>query len=283
MKSPKEPSLTKEEKRRVKALKRQQQQLSEMSKLNIPVKKPPGPIITRNSSSDLTVLCVRYGTRYGRDYVERLRNMVSRNLSLDYEFVCLTDDQHPIEGVRSIVQPAKNYQKLWWHKVHMFDSGLDLGRRVLYFDLDVLIHSNIDRLINNYENQFLGIRDFNRKFHPAWKNLNSSVMSWTHGREHRIYDDFITDISSATRLHGDQDWIWRHSKDRIEFWPDQWIQSYKWEIRSKSDLTLGTATRTRNFKTISNVVPPKDCSVVVFHGDPKPEDIADPFVVDNWL
>lgn len=276
-------SLTKEEKRRIKALKRQQQQLSEMARLNLPSKRPPGPVITRTSSRDLTVLCVKFGTKYDRDYVERLRNMVSRNLTLDHEFVCLTDDKHSIEGVRSIVQEPKNYRHLWWHKVHMFDSGLELGRRVLYFDLDVIIHDNIDRLVTNYQDQFLGIRDFNRKFHPGWKHLNSSVMSWTHGCEHSVYDDFISDIPAATRLHGDQDWIWRHSKDRIEFWPDQWIQSYKWEIRSKSDLTLGTATRTRNFKTISNVVPPKDCSVVVFHGDPKPEDIADPFVVDNWL
>ena len=45
------------------------------------------------------VLCVRFGYRYGRDYVERLRNMVSRNLTLPYEFVCLTDDKIPIEGV----------------------------------------------------------------------------------------------------------------------------------------------------------------------------------------
>lgn len=282
MKSPSDVSLTKDEKRRLKALKRQQQQLSGMVGSDLPYKKPPGPVITRTSSRDLTVLCVKFGTKYGRDYVERLRNMVARNLTLDYEFVCLTDDKHSIDGVRSIVQEPKDYRHLWWHKVHMFDSGLELGRRVLYFDLDVIIHDNIDRLILEYQNQFLGIRDFNRKFHPSWKHLNSSVMSWTHGQEHRVYDDFLSDIPAAVKLHGDQDWIWRHSKERIEFWPDQWIQSYKWEIRSKSDLTLGTATRTRNFKTISNIVPPKDCSVVVFHGDPKPEDIIDPFVVDNW-
>ena len=50
----------------------------------------------------IRILCVRFGNRYGRDYVERLRNMVARHITIPYEFVCLTDDQHPIEGVRSI-------------------------------------------------------------------------------------------------------------------------------------------------------------------------------------
>ena len=70
----------------------------------------------------VTVLCVKFGNKYGRDYVERLRDMVARNLTLPYEFVCFTDDNHPIEGVRSIVYPCQSYKALWWHKVHMFDE-----------------------------------------------------------------------------------------------------------------------------------------------------------------
>jgi len=84
----------------------------------------------------LTVLCVRFGTKYGREYVERLRNMAARHIKVPYEFVCLTDDINPIQGVRSIVQPLAGYHRLWWHKVHMFDSGLPLSGRILYFDLD---------------------------------------------------------------------------------------------------------------------------------------------------
>ena len=30
----------------------------------------------------LTVLCVRFGNKYGREYVERLRNMVSRHMTI---------------------------------------------------------------------------------------------------------------------------------------------------------------------------------------------------------
>ena len=79
----------------------------------------------------ISVLCVRFGTRYGREYVERLRNMVARHLTVPYEFFCLTDDQHPIDGVHSIVRPNEGYAKGWWHKVHMFDPELGLRGRVL--------------------------------------------------------------------------------------------------------------------------------------------------------
>ena len=134
----------------------------------IGVEQPPAPIVVHSNAESIAVLCVRFGTRYGREYVERLRNMVSRHLTVPYEFFCLTDDQHPIDGVRSIVRPNEGYAKGWWHKVHMFDPGLGLCGRVLYFDLDVVIHQNIDKLVLGYDREFLGIRDFNRKFNPQW-------------------------------------------------------------------------------------------------------------------
>jgi hypothetical protein len=83
------------------------------------------------------------------------------------------------------------------------------------------------------------------------------------------------------RLQGDQDWIWKVAKNRIKFWPNEWIQSYKWEIRSRDELVDRTGRR--GFKTIrSDINPHPECAVAVFHGEPNPADINDKFVVDNW-
>jgi hypothetical protein len=244
-------------------------------------KEVEAALSTIDSNTPVTILCVRFGTRYGREYVERLRNMVSRHLTVPYEFVCLTDDNHPIPGVRSIVQPNAGYARGWWHKVHMFDPTLSLRGRILYFDLDVVIHNNIDKLATIYPTQFLGIHDFNRAFHANWMNLNSSVMAWVHGSQNHIWNQFKEDPRAAQRLPGDQDWIWKTSKDRIKFWPKDWIQSYKWEVRKREELTVINGKR--QFKSINHSVEINpDCCVTVFHGDPKPQDVQDKFVVDNW-
>ena len=228
----------------------------------------------------LTVLCVRFGDKYGREYVERLRNMVARHLSLPYEFACLTDDPTPIDGVRSIVQPSARYGQGWWHKVHMFDPSLPLQDRILYFDLDVVINDRIDKLVQNYTTEFLGIRDFNRKFHPTWNILNSSAMSWIAGTQNDIWERFLTDKTTALRMHGDQDWIWHVAHDKITFWPDAWLLSYKWEIRSRDEVNF--AARPRTFSIVREVEVPAECCVAVFHGEPNPHNVQDPFVVDNW-
>jgi hypothetical protein len=243
------------------------------------------PIINPTSSEiytgeTITILCVRFGTKYGREYVERLRDMVARHITVPYTFVCLTDDRHPIDGVVSIVQPMANYKKLWWHKVHMFDPDLPLQGRILYFDLDIVIHNNINKLFVNQEDKFLGIRDFNRKFIKTWFSLNSSVMTWVHGTQSNVYISFKERPQEAQTLQGDQDWIWKICRANITFWPDEWIMSYKWEIRSRDELIFQNGKR--QFKTVASPPIPSQCSVLVFHGDPKPEDVQDQFIVDNW-
>jgi hypothetical protein len=112
-------------------------------------------------------------------------------------------------------------------------------------------------------------------------NLNSSVLAWNHSTVSHIWNDFQKNPAVAQRLHGDQDWIWQTSKQIIKFWPKEWVQSYKWEVRRREQLTVSNGKR--QFKTVDHSVEVHpDCAVTVFHGDPKPQDVQDKFVVDNW-
>lgn len=263
--------LTKDQRR---AYKLQRRFLKEQSKLQ----KSDDSITT----DICTILCVRFGNKYPVSYVEKLRNMIKRHTSVPYKLICLTDDPHPIEGVELIVQKNAGYSKGWWHKVHMFDSNLPLEGRILYMDLDVVICNNIDKLLQISGKTFMGIRDFNRKFHKDWKYLNSSVMSWVHGTQNHIYTQFMNNPQTAMRMHGDQDWTWKCAKDRIKFWPENWIQSYKWEIRDRSELQVIQGVR--QFVTQrDDVYVPGDCSIAVFHGSPNPELVKDKFVTENWV
>ena len=61
------------------------------------------PMSTPQSAeaSQRHILCMKWGTKYGPEYVNRLYGMVRRHLMGDFNFVCLTDDAN---GIRPEVQ-----------------------------------------------------------------------------------------------------------------------------------------------------------------------------------
>ena len=73
----------------------------------------------------LTVACVRWGRKYGPEYVKRLASGVRRNLSnRDYKFVCFTDDVGALEGMvgveaRPLGECCREWGG-WWHKAFLF-------------------------------------------------------------------------------------------------------------------------------------------------------------------
>ena len=80
--------------------------------------------------------------------------------------------------------------------------------------------------------------------------------------------------------HGDQDWITKRAKDDINHWPDDWIRSYKWEMIGLKDTKLLTKDGRKFFRTPATIK--EENKVAVFHGEPKPFNCADKWVVDNW-
>lgn len=106
-------------------------------------------------------------------------------------------------------------------------------------------------------------------------------MSWMHGTQNYIYEQFKQNPATAMRMHGDQDWTWKCAKDKIKFWPETWIQSYKWEIRSRDELQVINGVR--QFVSVrDDITIPSDCSIMVFHGDPNPAIVQDKVVLENW-
>ena len=47
------------------------------------------------------ILCMKWGRKYGPEYVNRLYGMARRHLQGDFRFICLTDDA---SGIRPEVQ-----------------------------------------------------------------------------------------------------------------------------------------------------------------------------------
>jgi hypothetical protein len=230
----------------------------------------------------LNVICLKHGTKYGADYVNKLRNMVARHLTIDHRFVCLTDDTSQISrGIDIIDLPNDPQVSGWWWKPYIFKKGLfPKGDTNLFFDLDMVIVNSIDKLATYMPDRFVGLQDVGRVYRKFPEKLGSAVMKWPSGEYSNIWEDMVADFTRVKRMHGDQDWIWSLYKDEIVFFPEQWIMSYKWEIRKQSELIREMGRQI--FAEIRNPEIPPDTSVLAFHGTPNPEDVQDPIIVDNW-
>ena len=229
------------------------------------------------------VVCLKWGDKYGPDYVNKLYRMVERNLTINHEFICFTEQPANLDpGIRIINLELMPGIEGWWYKPMFFNPHLGLDGVVLFLDLDMIIFKNIDKLCSYKPNEFVMIQDFNRHVVRNYDKFNSSIFRLNTGQHAQVYHDYMADKNNISRrFQGDQDWI-RHSiKDEYNYWPVDWIQSYKWEMRGKPQMT-GGPRGTRDFVTKGEPTLLDETCIAVFHGDPNPHYCKDDWVQKHW-
>lgn len=207
--------------------------------------------------------------------------MISRHLTVPFDFYCFTENPNQLDPRIKIKSLPSNQFSGWWWKPYIFKQGhFPNGDINLFFDLDMVIVNNIDKLTTFMPNEFVGLEDVGRVFRRIPAKLGSAVLRWPSNQYSDIWEKLESNPEKTKQFTGDQDWIWHLYKDRIKFFPETWIQSYKWEIRTRDELTRNKGKNV--FKTIRNPDINPECSVIAFHGTPNPEDVQDPIIVDNW-
>jgi hypothetical protein len=138
----------------------------------------------------------------------------------------------------------------WWHKVELFRLGRFTGR-VLFLDLDVVITGDLAPLVD--QPGIVNLRDW------GWETDQycSSTMVWDSGEHCRIFDLWTPDTERW--YVGDQDWIYD-----VSVW------------QSLPALLL------RSFKYHCAKGIPEGCSVIAFHGNPKPHEAKPAWVRKEW-
>lgn len=199
-------------------------------------------------------------------------------MTVPFNFACITEDPLGLYyGIHHIPLPTHSLYG-WWYKPWVFSKDFPLSGSILFLDLDLVIIDNIDCLWGYEPNKFSIIRDFVRKSIPSWDKFNSSVFRFDHGEYSHLWDKLILDTTQISIYHGDQDWIFDQLEAQYVYWPDDWIKSYKWEIRDRKDLSLFGDKAI--FTSIADVT--TNAKILVFHGDPKPDATFDPIIVNNW-
>jgi len=221
---------------------------------------------------DKWILCLKHGTKYSAEYVNKLYNMTTRHSSVPFKFACITENADGLDPNITVI-PIPKYS--------VFSSELPINGTILFLDLDIVVIKNIDSLWDFQPGKFCIIRDFNRSMIKDWNKFNSSVFRFEKGSHNYVWDNLVKDLSQTKRMHGDQDWIFSQIKTGFVFWPTEWIQSYKWEVRDRTDLIK--VGNQRRFKERASPVINGSTNILVFHGDPKPSEVEDLIVVQNWI
>jgi len=154
----------------------------------------------------LTVACVRTGTKYGPEYVDRLRAMVERNLKVPHRFVCLTDQRDLPQGVERFDVSGFKLPG-WWSKMLLFDPdvrGDDTGG-LIYFDLDTVIVGDITPLAK-IESDFAICANFTRANNvKTWPcRYGSCVMTFAPGFGGDVFEAFWWNQASLMRSAGNK-------------------------------------------------------------------------------
>ena len=226
----------------------------------------------------LNVICLWTGNKYPIEYVEKLNNMVKKNLTIEHRFICLTDkvNLHKIEGVEFLKAPIEIADS--WCKLSLFHPYLDelgIKGKALYLDLDVVITGKLDGLVkkacknDEVEGRALDGSPCKKEKPTFWiikdwwrKGFNSSVIVFDLGKFNKIYARFKP--TDMRRLKGDQDLINEVMEDsEVKTFGEVEVQSYK-----ANNLQKG-------FK--------KETKIVVFHGKPKPCELKGSWVDEYWI
>ena len=229
--------------------------------------------------------CVIHGDKYNWDYVERLYSMLKRNSTHDISFHVFTEKKrtvpsHMIKHVLEDWPGISGPKKAWWYKMQMFNPA-HMSGKLLYMDLDVVITKNIDWIWEHDANYFWAIRDFKYIWRPMWKGMNSSIMLWDTTRWGKIWNEFQNRNIAATvkQFHGDQDFLNSLITDKhLRFFDQDAVQSWRWQIK---DGGMDMKTRMYNKPGTGSMLSPKT-AVMIFHGSPKPHEIADPVISQYW-
>lgn len=237
-----------------------------------------------------TVLCMKWGRKYGPEYVNRLYGMVRRHLAGDFRFVCLTDDA---QGVRAEVQclpiPSlalpPGIPERGWTKLTTFEADLHgLRGTALFLDLDVVIVGDITPFFEA-PGEFLIIHDWKR----PWRITgNSSVYRFELGAHADVLARFRAEQATIrARLRNEQAFLSEvmHEQGRLAYWPAAWCASYKYHCIPRWPA---------NFWRTPHV--PNGARIIVFHGEVNPPDALAgrrnrrlryvrpaPWVAEHWV
>lgn len=249
------------------------------------------------------VICIKWGTLFGPEYVNRLYSGARRHLGEEVRFFCMTEERaglHPdVEVLDLPVEPfhdemnaalAVANRQGAMRKVSLFRPGLipDLEGPLLGFDLDVVVTGPLDGLLNFAPGKVAMRADW-VEARRGRKTGHGSVFRFDPARHGWLYEVLATaPTAQVEKARGsEQRYTSTLAQERGEFayLPGDQVVSFKHDCLGLPPLNWLRPARL-----------PEAAQVVCFHGHPKMHEAVEgysgsllryckptPWLKDHWI
>lgn len=228
------------------------------------------PAAAQVEAETRNIVCIKWGTAYGADYVNRLARAVARHLTPPYRFICFTDAPHGLDpGIEArpippITVPAA-FDHRPWRKISLWTAPLaDVTGTALFLDLDTVVTGPLDGFFTFAPGRFCIVENPTKKGRGIG---NSSVYRWRIGAHTHLYADYLRDPAAIhARYKISQEYI-SAEIGGVTFWPPGWVAMFKRDCLPPLPQRLWQAPRL-----------PDAARVVIFPGRPNPDDA----LIGHW-
>ena len=210
-------------------------------------------------------MCMKWGSRYGPEFVNRLYKSIKRHTKRATKVYCFTDDIKNInknvicKPLPKITLPNK-ISLTPWRKLSVWQFPLEnLVGDVLFLDLDLIITGNLDQFFDYKPGTYCVIENWTQ----IGQNIgNTSCFRIPVGQYPSVFNEFQTNpVKIWKKYHIEQIYLSYKIKNQI-FWPSDWCKSFKHNLLPKWPLRIWQPAKL-----------PKETSIVAFTGKPDPDDV----------
>ena len=247
-------------------------------------------------SDPVNIITLKWGSRYGPEFVNKLHRAVDRNLKRPHRFVCFTDSADGLEpGIEAFPIPAIDLPPAaavtGWRKLCLFRDDLPLQGLCLFMDLDLVVCGGLDDffsfalpdaipIIHNW----VPLRK--RILRPDPQIGNSSVFRFQVNQCRFVWDQFHRERDWAlATFRPPQSYLTHCIRPRMVYWPKEWVRSFKRHCAPPFPFNLLMAPRL-----------PARARMIAFHGRPDPDEaelgyhavhlrhrsLPAPWITQNW-
>lgn len=230
------------------------------------------------------ILCMKWGSLYGPEYVNNLARGVRRHLARPHRFICFTDDASGLDdGIEALPLPdlglPPGHKDTRWQKLALFRRDLaGLSGTALFLDLDLVIVDDLGPFFD-LPGPFHIIRDDDlfrpkplRKVNPARDRFlhmvgNSSVFRYEIGAHAYILDAYLADPARATASYEISQQFQSAqlaAHGHLSYWPRDWCVSFKNACVPRLVMSY-----------LRDPAPPPGARIVAFAGNPKMSEVLE--------